>query len=184
MTESRFHRWSKKKAETQQETTELQEVEPSKTPEEPEGAAEEQTSEEQEKVELPPLESLGDESDYSAFMSPEVDEQLKKIALRKLFKAPFYNVLDGLNDYDDDFTSFEALGDIVTSDMKFHQERKQAEQEQLEREKLQNQTEEQEPIETMASAETEPDESDSGEETDQTEAAADELGQGEDQSTA
>ena len=83
---------------------------------------------EEKPLELPPIESLDDDSDYSMFMSPEVDEGLKKIALRKLFKAPFFNVVDGLNDYDEDFTTFEALGDIVTSDMKFHEERKKAEQ--------------------------------------------------------
>ena len=87
-----------------------------------------QEKDEEKPVELPPIESLDDDSDYSMFMSPEVDEGLKKIALRKLFKAPFFNVVDGLNDYDEDFTTFEALGDIVTSDMKFHEERKKAEQ--------------------------------------------------------
>ncbi len=186
MTESRFHRWSKRKAEThqEQEEKELQKSVSPEDPEEPEISTEEQVSEETKEIELPPLESLGPESDYSAFLSPEVDEQLKKLALRKLFKAPFYNVLDGLNDYDDDFTSFEALGDIVTSDMKFHQERKKAEQEQIEREKLEKQAEEQESIETMASEETEPVESDSDEETDQTELVANELDQDEDNSIA
>ena len=37
-----------------------------------------------------------------------------------------FNVRDGLDDYDEDFTSFEALGDIVTSDMK-HQAEMEAE---------------------------------------------------------
>jgi hypothetical protein len=34
-------------------------------------------------------------------------------------------VRDGLNDYDGDYTVFEPLGDIITSDMKFHIARKE-----------------------------------------------------------
>ena len=58
---------------------------------------------------MPPLESLGPESDYSGFMSPEVSEELRRLALRKLFHSPLYNITDGLDDYDDDFTSFAVL---------------------------------------------------------------------------
>ena len=88
--------------------------------------------------ELPAIETLSEDSDYSMFMSTEVDESLQKLALRKLFKAPFYNIRDGLNDYDEDFSTFEELGDIVTSDMKYHQERKKSEQEEKERLKQQS----------------------------------------------
>ena len=69
-------------------------------------------------ADMPPLESLGDDDDYSGFMSPGVSEGLRNQALRKLFMSSQFNVLDGLNDYDDDFRSFEALGDIITSDMR------------------------------------------------------------------
>ncbi len=86
----------------------------------------EKSDEAKEKVQIPPLELLNDDSDYSAFFSSEVDEGLRKLALRKLFKAPFYNLRDGLNDYDEDFTTFKGLGDIITSDMKFQAERKEA----------------------------------------------------------
>lgn len=60
-------------------------------------------------ADMPPLESLGPESDYSGFMSPEVSEELRRLALRKLFHSPLYNITDGLDDYDDDFTSFAVL---------------------------------------------------------------------------
>lgn len=110
----------------------------------------EQTEQEEKApVELPPIESLSEDSDYSLFMSPEVDEKVKKLALRKLFKSPFFNVVDGLNDYDDDFTTFELLGDIVTSDMKFHEERKKAE-EALKRQQEAESEEVSEPIESEA----------------------------------
>ena len=60
-------------------------------------------------ADMPPLQSLGPESDYSGFMSPGVSEELRRLALRKLFHSPLYNITDGLDDYDDDFTSFAVL---------------------------------------------------------------------------
>ena len=75
---------------------------------------------------MPPLDSLDQNSDYSGFLSPGVTEGLRRRALRKLFLSAAFNVPDGLDDYDDDFTSFQALGDIVTSDMK-HQAEMEAE---------------------------------------------------------
>ena len=60
-------------------------------------------------ADMPSLESLGPESDYSGFMSPGVSEELRRVALRKLFHSPLYNITDGLDDYDDDFTSFAVL---------------------------------------------------------------------------
>ena len=75
---------------------------------------------------MPPLDTLGEDSDYSGFLSPGVSEALRRRALRKLFSSAVFNIPDGLDDYDDDFTSFAALGDIVTSDMK-HQAEVEAE---------------------------------------------------------
>ena len=75
---------------------------------------------------MPPLDSLHEGSDYSGFLSPGVSEGLRRRALRKLFTSAVFNVPDGLDDYDEDFTSFPALGDIVTSDMK-HQAEMEAE---------------------------------------------------------
>ena len=75
---------------------------------------------------MPSLDSLGEDSDYSGFLSPGVSEALRRRALRKLFTSAVFNVPDGLDDYDDDFTSFQALGDIVTSDMR-HQAEMEAE---------------------------------------------------------
>ena len=67
---------------------------------------------------MPPLKSLDNDSDYSGFMSPKVSDELRNLALRKLFLGGMFNIRDGLDDYDDDFTSFEKLGDIVTADMR------------------------------------------------------------------
>lgn len=67
---------------------------------------------------LPPLESLDASSDYSGFLSPEVDDELQRLALRKLFGTAGFHVRDGLDDYDEDYRSFESLGDIVTAEMR------------------------------------------------------------------
>ena len=48
----------------------------------------------------------------------DVDAGTRKQALRELFHKPQFNVRDGLNEYDDDFTQFAGLGDIVTHEMK------------------------------------------------------------------
>lgn len=69
-------------------------------------------------ADMPPLDSLDGDSDFSVFMSPKVSEQLRKQALRKLFHLPAFNVTDGLNDYDEDYTRFAGLGNVVTQEMK------------------------------------------------------------------
>lgn len=69
-------------------------------------------------ADMPPLESLGEDSDYSGFLSPGVSEELRSLALRKLFHLPQFNVTDGLNDYDEDYTQFDTLGTVLTHDMR------------------------------------------------------------------
>ena len=73
--------------------------------------------------ELPDIDLLGEDSDYSAFLAEGVDATLRRKALRKLFHSPKFNVLDGLDDYMGDYTQFEPLGSIVTADMRHHIER-------------------------------------------------------------
>lgn len=67
---------------------------------------------------MPPIESLDEDSDYSGFMSPNVSDELRNLALRKLFRGGVFNERDGLDDYDDDFTSFEKLGNVITAEMR------------------------------------------------------------------
>ena len=71
---------------------------------------------------MPELDSLNEDSDYSGFLSPGVSDELRKLALHKLFHGQSFNLCDGLDDYDEEFTSFEKLGDIVTADMRFQLE--------------------------------------------------------------
>ena len=83
-------------------------------------------------ADMPDIETLTEESDFSGFMSSGVSDDLRNLALRKLFKSAVFNIRDGLDEYDEDYTEFEKLGDIVTSDMKHQIEM----QEQKLREKL------------------------------------------------
>ncbi len=80
---------------------------------------------------MPPIELLDENSDFSMFMSSGVSDKLRNLALKKLFHAPVFNIRDGLDEYDEDYTSFEKLGDIVTCDMKHQiemQEKKKQEE--------------------------------------------------------
>jgi hypothetical protein len=77
---------------------------------------------------MPALSSLNSQSDISMFFNKGVSAALRKAALKTIFGLPQYNIRDGLNDYDEDYTVFEPLGDTVTCDMKFHQERKEREE--------------------------------------------------------
>jgi hypothetical protein len=86
-------------------------------------------------ADMPDIGTLGEDSDFTGFMSPGVSDELRNLALRKLFHAPVFNIRDGLDEYDEDYTSFEKLGDIVTCDMKHQievQERKRREALELE----------------------------------------------------
>ena len=85
---------------------------------------------------MPPIESLTENSDFSGFMSRGVSDELRNLALRKMYSAASFNVLDGLDDYADDYTSFEKLGDIVTSDMKHRIEMEASRKLEQEAEKL------------------------------------------------
>lgn len=54
-------------------------------------------------ADLPAVESLSFDSDFSLFLQPKVDEQLRRQALKRLFSDPRFNVMDGLDVYIDDY---------------------------------------------------------------------------------
>jgi hypothetical protein len=60
-------------------------------------------------VELPPVDSLTFDSDFTAFLRPEVDADLKRAALKQLFRDPRFNVMDGLDTYIDDYTKADPI---------------------------------------------------------------------------
>ena len=59
--------------------------------------------------ELPPVESLTPESDFKAFMRPKVKDALRRVALKKLFSDPRFNVADPFEAYSGDWTGGEPI---------------------------------------------------------------------------
>jgi hypothetical protein len=58
---------------------------------------------------LPSLDELTPESDFSAFMHPKVDPDLRQAALRKLFAGERYQTMDGLDVYIGDYSTPDPL---------------------------------------------------------------------------
>lgn len=58
---------------------------------------------------LPPIESLTADSDFTAFMNPEVDRGVRSRALKTLFSDPHFNVMDGLDVYIDDYSKPDPM---------------------------------------------------------------------------
>jgi len=87
-------RWSRRKRRARAETV-------SKSPA--------KAQESQPAPELPPLDQLNYESDFKAFMDKRVDDGLRRLALKKLFGDPRFNVTDGLDDYAEDYSALEDL---------------------------------------------------------------------------
>ena len=119
MRESRsfYARWSRRKLESKTDSDIVEESVSSEQNADEEPAVPALTD-----ADMPALETLHDGSDYSGFLSPEVSDKLREIALRKLFHGKACNIVDGLNDYDDDFITALPLGDIVTADMRHQAE--------------------------------------------------------------
>ncbi|HEX2200325.1 MAG TPA: DUF3306 domain-containing protein [Burkholderiales bacterium] len=62
-------------------------------------------------AELPPVDSLTFESDFAAFLRANVEESVKRAALKKLLHDPRFNVMDGLDTYIDDYTQNEGVSE-------------------------------------------------------------------------
>lgn len=67
---------------------------------------------------MPPLDSLGEGCDISAFFSPRVSETLRQAALQRIFRQPKFNYSDGLDVYCGDYRNFKPLGDLMTAAMR------------------------------------------------------------------
>jgi hypothetical protein len=58
---------------------------------------------------LPPVDSLTFESDFTAYLKANVEESVKRAALKKLLHDPRFNVMDGLDVYIDDYTKNDPI---------------------------------------------------------------------------
>ena len=68
-------------------------------------------------LELPPVESLTFDSDFTAFLQPGVDDKVKRAALKQLFRDPRFNIMDGLDTYIDDYTKADPIPPDIVADL-------------------------------------------------------------------
>ena len=112
MAESRLQRWSRLKTQADRDSELPPAQAPSPdadvAPEEQELARNEALSEQEilEKYGLPDPDNIELGTDVTGFMRKEIPDFLRRRALRSLWRSnPVLAVLDGLNDYDEDFTA-------------------------------------------------------------------------------
>lgn len=119
---TRLGAWSKRKLEAKSAAKAARE-EALPQPAEPDGTDGEPEAE----LDLPDIETLDKDSDYTPFLDGRVPEHLQQLALRKLWSSnPVFSELDGLNDYDPATMKFlEQTGDAVSNavDQLMRQER-------------------------------------------------------------
>jgi hypothetical protein len=108
---------------------------------------------------VPPLESVTPQSDFTPFMQPKVQEELRRLALKKLFRDPHFNVPDPFEPYSRDWN----IADPIPPDLlaKLHharailltpEERKALEEEEQAKARAEAQSIEQTPPDKQATA--------------------------------
>lgn len=60
---------------------------------------------------LPPVDQLTPESDFAPFMHPKVTDALRRVALKKLFADPHFNVPDPYEAYAGDWTGGDPISE-------------------------------------------------------------------------
>ena len=98
MKERFLDRWSRLKRETEQ-LPEKKEEEASPAPA------------------LPPVEELTPESEFSGFMHPKVEDALRRVALKALFRDPHFNVPDPFEPYSGDWTVGEPISEEMMASL-------------------------------------------------------------------
>ncbi|WP_415881334.1 DUF3306 domain-containing protein [Neptuniibacter sp. QD72_48] len=136
--QSFFSRWSQRKAEQQAEPIEESQTEASLSDETVDTEELPPLTDE----DMPDIESLDNDSNFEQFFSPGVSEELRNLALRKLFRLPEFNIRDGLNDYDEDFSKMPALTQEVVSKLRSWADEKIEEAEEGFKEGVSGETEE------------------------------------------
>ena len=58
---------------------------------------------------LPDVETLTPESDFSGFMHPKVKDELRRVALKKLFNDPHFKVPDPFEPFSGDWTGGDPI---------------------------------------------------------------------------
>lgn len=105
-----LNRWSRRKLENEKAAATVEAEPVPQIPEAPPEALPE-TMDDQVPLDLPDIDTLDKDSDFTVFMQAGVPDELKNLALRALWRSdPVLANLDGLNDYDEDFGSILKVG--------------------------------------------------------------------------
>lgn len=67
---------------------------------------------------LPALDSIGPDSDVSAFLGKRISPELRRQALRRLFAQPKFNTVCLCAEYAENYANFTPLGSVVPHDLK------------------------------------------------------------------
>ena len=71
----------------------------------------EKTEDKGEAPALPPVENLTTESDFTGFMHPKVGDAVRRVALKKLFNDPHFNIPDPYEPFSGDWTVAEGISE-------------------------------------------------------------------------
>jgi len=118
-----FRRWARRKSQVAEGVVEPEPLAPSPEPvAAPAPAPATPAAQERECARrAPTLEDvarLTQESDYSAFVGQGVDKTVQRLALKKLFADPHFNVMDGLDIYIDDYNKVTPLSAEMLASLK------------------------------------------------------------------
>lgn len=110
--EAFLSRWSRRKRVDGADPADAAPAEPAAaTPAEGERTEATPETADQTPPDLPDIDSLDKDSDYTVFLQKGVPEELKTLALRKLWRSdPVFARIDGLDDYDDNYRAILAAG--------------------------------------------------------------------------
>ena len=94
-----LHRWSRRKHEAEKEKEQLP------------AAAEKPPAQ------LPPVDKLTPESDFTGFMQPKVQDALRRAALKKLFLDPHFKTPDPFEPFSGDWTVGEPISEKMLASL-------------------------------------------------------------------
>ena len=66
---------------------------------------------------LPSVDQLTPQSDFSGFMNPKVEDALRRLALKKLFSDPHFNIPDPYEAYSGDWTGGEPIPEAMLASL-------------------------------------------------------------------
>jgi len=110
-------RWSRRKLESALQSGPASADPAASAPAASSAAAPVPSSPSAEPAELPAVESLTFDSDFTPFLRAEVDPDLRRAALKRLLRDPRFNVMDGLDVYIDDYTKADPIPPDMLSEL-------------------------------------------------------------------